>query len=89
MKEYVGNMKKYVENMKKYEGICRYTGFRTAHIGSGTSKNSELHVVWALGLVKIPTPPFIGSGTWKNYELHPRPWDSRRNFETSANTKMS
>ena len=42
MKKYVENMKKYVENMKEYEEVCRYTGFRTPHIGSGTWKNFEL-----------------------------------------------
>ena len=36
VKEYIGNMKEYVENMKEYEEICRYIGFRTAHIGSET-----------------------------------------------------
>ena len=48
MKEYVENMKEYVENMKDvenmevYEEIRRYIGFRTAHIGSRTWKNSDL-----------------------------------------------
>jgi len=76
MKECVENMKKYVENMKEYEEICRYIGFRTALIGSGTWKNSEVHRRPG----KIPSskfrslPFYIGAGTGKNSSLY-RPWD--------------
>ena len=34
--EMMKNMKEYVENMEEYEEVCRYIGFRTAHVGSGT-----------------------------------------------------
>ena len=69
MKEYVKNMKKYVEsvdnrkkyigNMKEYEGICGYVGFRTAHIGSCTWKNSELHPrFWDLEKFRLALPSY-------------------------------
>ena len=75
MKKYVGNTKKCVENMKEYEEICRYIGFDTAHIGSGTWKNSELslHIVsgtWNNSELSL----HIVSGTWNNSDGFPSVW---------------
>ena len=68
------NMSKMWKNMKKY---VRYIGFRTAHIGSGTRKISELQLklwdfekFWASPHIgyKFRSLPFhVGTGTWKNH----------------------
>ena len=83
--EMMKNMKEYVENMEEYEEVCRYIGFRTAHIGSGTWKNSELHPrfwnwekfrgalpsysLWDLEEKILISFLYMGLRTWKNSEL--------------------
>ena len=73
MREYIGKIEKYIENL---EEIYRYIGFRTAHIGSGTWKNSDLFPFMKAQELRKILCFTLGSGTWKNPELSPSIWSA-------------